>query len=302
MKTKLTTYLLLLFLSASVWAQSHSFTVLASKGENEVMQGTKWIPVKAGTKIYKGNKVKVASQGYLGMLHKTGKTVEIKNEGEYTIAQLETSLQSKTTSFSKKYAQFVFNDLNSISEEDKEYSVVASVERAPNEPIFLGPDTLLVIKEIPLTLPWESKKEITSSELHINDLADQIQAKTDASKSSATLDLSKSKLEAGQMYFTKVFDTENNKYITDTKVKKVILVDESISKDILKEYKELLKELDLKKSTNHLILAGFFLDKNLKAYAAGHYYQAMTLSPDIKGYQKLYQNYLKNIGVLEEVK
>jgi hypothetical protein len=285
-----------------VWAQSHSFTVLASKGENEVMKGTKWVPVKAGTKIYKGNKVKVAVQGYLGMLHKSGKTVEIKNQGEYTIAQLETSLQSKSTSFSEKYAQFVLNDFNELSEEDKEYSVVASVERAPNEPLFLGPDTLLVIKDIPLTLPWETKKEIENSELHINDLADQVLTTLDASKSAAVLDLSKTKLEAGQMYFTKVYDTESKKYATDTKVKKVILVDETVSKDVLKEYKELLKELDLKKSTNHLILAGFFLDKSLKAYAASHYYQAMTLSPEIKGYQKLYENYLKNIGVLEEVK
>ena len=47
------------------YSQGYIFSVLANKGSNQVQQGTTWNTIKAGTKIYKGNSVKVHYKGEL---------------------------------------------------------------------------------------------------------------------------------------------------------------------------------------------------------------------------------------------
>lgn len=290
---------LLLITSGSIVAQDHIFTVLANKGQNEVLRGSTWYELKVGEKIFKGNSLRVSSEGYLGMLHKTGKTVEIKNQGEYTLAQLESSLESKSTTYSEKYSKYVFNQVKDLPAEKYEYNVVAAVDRAENEPVFVSRDTVKALKDIPLTITWDVIEDF-ESELHIINLTDGVLYKAEAESKTATIDLTNnSEIQENQLYFTKVFNKETNLYATDSKVKYFIMLPSAKHKNVLNEFKSLKKEVNNKKATDNLILAGFFLDKKMDSYVSSYMHMASQLNPEVDSYKKIYENYLEKTGVLK---
>ncbi|NJM24164.1 MAG: hypothetical protein HC859_00020 [Bacteroidia bacterium] len=67
---KLTLLFGLFLLSGFVFGQDYAFKVLANKGTNEVKSGETWAPVKTGASLKESDEIKVADNGYLGLVHK----------------------------------------------------------------------------------------------------------------------------------------------------------------------------------------------------------------------------------------
>jgi len=68
------------FLAVSSWTfgQDYAFKVLANKGSNEVKSGDGWLAVKTGTSLKTGDELKISENAYLGLVHSSGKPIEIK--------------------------------------------------------------------------------------------------------------------------------------------------------------------------------------------------------------------------------
>src|SRR5690348_6017056 len=90
MKTikKLTLLSALLALTSAVFAQDYAFKVLANKGTNEVKTGDAWQPIKTGATLQSGDELKLSENAYIGLVHKTGKPMELKKPGSYKVADL----------------------------------------------------------------------------------------------------------------------------------------------------------------------------------------------------------------------
>lgn len=289
-----------LFLTIVVFSQDYTFTVLANKGENMVKKGTQWSAIKAGEKIYQNNTIKVVDNGYLGMMHRTGKTVEVKSKGEYTISQLEGNLKTKNTSYTEKYAKYVFNEVEDAPSKKYEYNVVAAVERpSVSEPLFLTKDTITIIKNIPLYIAVDSLAENHKYELHIVNLLDEVIYKNKFNRVITSIDLKDVPTEPNMRYFIKVYDLETKKYLTDIKVKQLDIIADSKSTKIIKEFENLNRHIDHKNPIDVLLLAGFFLDNNLDSYASGFMLRASTMS-DEELLKKIYYNYLEKIDVVKK--
>ena len=78
MKARFLTLFLALFISCAV-AQEYAFKVLANKGANEVKSGSEWAPIKTGASLKNDDELKLSPNSYMGLVHATGKPLELKH-------------------------------------------------------------------------------------------------------------------------------------------------------------------------------------------------------------------------------
>lgn len=300
MKSILLTFASLLISIVSV-AQSHVFSILASKGTNKIKQGTTWNEAKTGSKIYKGNTLKVTSNGYLGLMHKSGKTIELKTEGDFTISDLESKIQTSSSSYAERYTKFALN-IDGSKGAKHNYNVTGSVERGGKYSL-LSDDTIKIIKEIPLIMPWMTNNTEDKIELRIVDLFNKTHYTGKDIGQNAVIDLSKSSIDPKTFMIVNLFDPKSEDQeplmISSFHLK---MVQKDKAATIVKEYNLLVKELNLNSSLDNMILASFFVEQGLSNYAASHLYQAATLSPEIPDYKGAFFQYLDNEGIVTKMK
>ena len=142
MKTKsLLITLVILLYSITSNAQDEMFKVLASKGANKIqVDGTGAVtPLFTGRKLNKTDKITIGENGYLGLSHKSGKTIELKKAGTYDVAKLALEVKSQNSSTAKKYADYLAGEMTKVGNEDlaknryKNMSVTGSVERGTDQ-------------------------------------------------------------------------------------------------------------------------------------------------------------------------
>lgn len=305
MKKLISLISLTLLVGWAAQAQNHVFSVLANKGTNKIQQGTAWTNLNTGAKVYKGNAIKVSDGGYVGLMHKSGKTVEITASGEYQLSQLEAKLQTKSSSYAEKYAKFALN-MEGSSHSKYEYNVTGSVERRIDGDFSLLASTEnKVIKEIPLTITWMSTvEEKQTVELRLATLFGKSLFSVQTEENYATLNLAGVEIEDTENpQLIQLYDPESEEPILD-KAKKVFVMSDEEAKPILEEYKTLSKELSDNSPMDQLVLAAFFEEKGLTGYAAASLHKAKTLAPEVEDFKGAYFKYLesKEIVVKEEEK
>jgi hypothetical protein len=300
MKTLLLT-LSSLIITLTTLAQGHVFSILANKGTNQIKQGTAWNTAKTGSKIYKGNSLKVSNSGYLGLMHKSGKTVELKTAGEYSISDLESKIQTSTSSYAERYTKFALN-IDGSEGAKYNYNVTGSVERGGTYSL-LSDDTIKVIKNIPFTMPWITNNSEDDVELRIINLFNDKLYSAKGNGNSTVIDLSKTSIKSTDFYVINLFDpnSEDEEPLMP-KSYNLKLIDNQNSIDITNEYNLLTKELNLNSSLDQMVLASFFVEKGLPNYAASHLYQASMISPDVEDYKGAFYQYLDNEGIVTKIK
>src|SRR5687768_7031792 len=109
--TKLTLVLIFSLMAIFAVAQTkkdYSFKVLANKGGNEVKSGETWLPVKTGATLKGTDELKVSDNSYVGLVHASGKPMELKQAGTYKISALEEKVGTGT-SVLNKYTDFILS-------------------------------------------------------------------------------------------------------------------------------------------------------------------------------------------------
>ncbi|MEP1035185.1 hypothetical protein [Ekhidna sp.] len=94
--------------------QGYTFRVLANKGQNKVKKEGAATPValKTGATLSDGDQL-IASQGaYIGLMHKSGKTLEVRTPGTKKVSDLAKMVNTKSASVSSRYAKFLASKMN----------------------------------------------------------------------------------------------------------------------------------------------------------------------------------------------
>jgi len=140
MKTILSlTIALVLFVAQNATSQDYIFRVLANKGSNQVQTAGTFEPtsLKTGAKLNSGDQIITASGSYIGLVHRTGKTMEIRTPGTYSISELQGRVNKGTSSVANRYMNFVMNKMNEgdgnvYTNYRKNSNVTGAVSRATN--------------------------------------------------------------------------------------------------------------------------------------------------------------------------
>jgi len=115
-------------------AQEYAFKVLATNGSVNLKTGNK--RVWAGTTLSPTDEVVVGANSYIGLMHRGGKTLEIKQSGSFKVSQLNSQVASTNNSTSSKYVNYVAGEMAKADRQDinknhrKYMAVTGSVERA----------------------------------------------------------------------------------------------------------------------------------------------------------------------------
>ncbi len=290
--------LMLGMLVQGAFAQDYAFRVLASKGQNMV-KGTsaEWNTLKTGAKLNKGDEVKLADNGYLGLVHSSGKTMELKEASTYDIAKLSSELGTGSQNIASKYADFVMSKMTPEKKEEnrrKYASVTGAAERGASDAsidIYM-PQSVAVLNNVAI-IRWESIKENAVYTVSLKNLFEEKILVAETSAPFYTIDF-------------------NNEQIKNAIVENLVIVSVSLKDDASivsknaaielmteedsKEYKVELSGLEAnigsETSINNLILAEFYEEKGLVLDAITSYENAVKLSPDVEYFQEAYDEFL----------
>ncbi len=306
MRTKLLlSTLLMFFLINTSFGQGFIFRVLASKGENKVKKGVngETVPLKTGATLMSGDELIAASGAYIGLMHKTGRTIEVRNPGVTKISDLETKLASSQSSTATKYAQFVMNKMN---EDDSDVNsnyrsnmkTTGAVKRAAPEGLsVLLPDDNVDVLNSEAIVGWVAPEGIESPTyvVSITNIFEEEIYSAETTKNSIPLNFDDEQLASEKLVILKVKVKDGDLISSDYGIKRMSS-DDAAS---IKENLEMLKaEVPMDDSPlNRLIYASFYEENNLFLDASTQYQKAISLSPDVADFQKMYEEFLLKNGL-----
>jgi hypothetical protein len=290
---KITLLTALLFVSTLVTAQNYAFKVLANKGNNEVKSGDAWVPLKTGSSLNQNDEVKLADNAYVGLVHSTGKPLEVKQAGVHKVSELSNQIKTGSSVLSK-YTDFILSS-NSAEAKKNRLSATGAVNReivtgATIKLLFPTKNQHTGIYNNKAILNWEGSNTAGPYVITLRNMFEDVLLKEETAETRFTVDLSKPELanenavliEVSLKSDAKVVSTQHIiKRLSPAEREKVKTALAEVSADVAEET-----------AINKIILATFMENNNMLIDAIVAYEEALALAPDVPSYQEGYEDFL----------
>lgn len=312
MKTAQMTLIIALFLSNNVLANNSNkelFKVLASYGDAKVQKNNQqiWENISIGNKLNDKDKLKLSITSYVGLIHTSGKTLEIKKEGIYNIGELIKEVSPSSVGISNKFADFVVDavckvdDPSNLSDYKGQMTVTGSVERKTFEnsiKVYMPKVSNLIDPNVTFTW-YNSNNPSKYNFVILNNFAKPVLTKNEIKDTSVAVDLSKLDLKRGECFYWGVFKS----FAPDVKSQEycLTLLSEKTAKAITDSLELMKKEMGGELSAiNKLIIASFYEQHNLFYNANSTYQEIISMEPAADDYKKVYALFLIRQGLITE--
>ncbi len=271
------------------YSQNYTFRVLATKGVNEVKTGGVWQPVKTGATLQEADEIKVSENAYLGLVHKSGKPIEIKKAGPYKVDELAKSVNTES-SVLNKYTDFILSS-NSADTKKNRLSATGAVHRGEGDAInLLLPDNQFAgFYGKKVTLSWESKVN-GPFVVELQDMFEDVLAKYETNSNTFTIDLADPKLAGKDLNAIMILVSQKDVAKNKSSVKILKRLSAEEERKVKAAFAELppLEEGAMSK----LILAGFYDQQNLVVDALTAYQEAILLEPEVPAYKEYLEDFM----------
>lgn len=297
MKTrKLTLLAGLLIASSFVFGQDYAFKVLANKGVNEVKSGETWQPVKTGATLKAGDELKLSDNSYMGLVHASGKPMELKKSGNYKVADLASSVGGGT-SVLNKYTDFILSS-NSAEAKKNRLSATGAVHRATETnaiKVMLPENQHSGIYNAVAVISWEGDKVPGPYVVTIKNMFEEELAKAETPETMLQIDLTDPRFSNLNAILIEVSSKSDPKLVSKQHmIKRLPPVDQARVKTSLSE---IIGEVADQTALNKLILAGFYEENGLFIDAISAYEEAIKLAPDVPSYSEAFEEFLLRHGL-----
>lgn len=281
--------LLVGFLTVSTFvnAQDYTFRVLANKGANEIKSGDGWQPVKTGASLKLGDELRVTENASIGLVHSSGKPLEVKKANTYKVADLAAQMTGGS-SVLNKYTDFILSS-NSAEAKKNRLSATGAVHRGLGIKVFLPKNQLASVFNNVVYVNWDKAEKGPYVVIFLN-MFDDVLLKVETPENSVHVDLADPKF-AGETAIL----VEVQSKATGTKSDERYLIKRLSpgEREKLKApYTEISKELADETALNKVVLASFFEQNELLIDAITAYEEAIKLAPDNPTYQEYYEEFL----------
>ncbi len=285
-------------LSQAAYAQSYTFRVLASNGKSTVKTDkTDWETLKTGAKLFKGDYIKLTQNGYLGLVHVSGKTMELKEDSTYSISKLSSKLLERSQNMVSKYANYVMTKLTPEQKEEnrrKYASVTGSVERTifDSDIYIYLPQSVSVLNDKSI-IRWNSTTPKTDYVITLKNIFGEEVFELETSENSYQLDFKNEVFRdrlISNLLIIQVSE-KDNKAVASQSVS-VRQIEETNAQELLASLKQLEAYVGGVSSINSVILAEFYEENKLMLDAITSYENAIKLSPDVTYFQEAYDEFL----------
>lgn len=286
MKSKLL-ILCLFVVTGSALGQNYTFKVLANKGENKVKSGAEWQQLKTGASLSAQDELSLSDNAYLGLVHASGKTLEVKKSGTYKVSELAKKVNTGTSSVASKYADFV---LSKISEGKKNrLNATGAVHRGEQDDITVYMPSSVSVYNDEAIIRWDSAKtDVQKYIVTLTNMFEDTLYSIETEDSKINLDLTQDKIAKENVVLLTVAGADAKKSGTYA-IKKLPKPDAEKVKNTLDE---LMSDVNEETALNKYILAGFYEENNLLVDALTNYEKAVELAPDVESYKEAYEDFI----------
>lgn len=278
-----------LFVSVALFGQEYTFRVLANKGANEVKTGDAWQAVKTGARLGSTDELKVSENASIGLVHVTGKPLEIKVAGNYKIADLAAKV-STGPSLLNKYTDFMLSS-NSAEAKKNRLSATGAVHRGLEDIKVALPDNQYSeIFNSTAIVNWEAAKSGGPYVVTIKNMFDEELAKIETPETTVTVDLNDPKFANETAILLEVKSKADLKSKSEQHVMKKLSAGRYEA--IKKIHTDVSAELKDQTALNKLIMAAFYEENKLFIDAIVAYEEAIKLDPETPSYREAYDEFL----------
>ncbi len=299
--------------TSQVLAQDPVFRVLASKGDCSTKTPETKQPLSVGKKVFKQDVVEVGAGSYLGLMHRSGKTLELKEAGAYPVSALESKLTAASGStVSSKYANYVFGQMANtegadIKKNHQQYmAVTGAVMRAlpassasalkafiPNNSPILSGQTY--------NLTWMKARNTKEYLVTVTDMYNEPVYTTTVIDTSININFGAiAKLKNESMCLVEIADKNNPRIKTNEISLRIVSGEKSVT--VGKELSEFSKDSDPNSALGQLIRAEYFEEQELFLDALNAYRLASIREPEVETYKVAYIEALQRYGLVEDSK
>ncbi len=286
--------LALFFVATVGYSQSFSFRVLANKGDNTVTRNGNSEPLKTGASLFSTDVVTTAAGSYVGLMHKTGKTVELKTPGDHKVAELENKLNTTASSSASRYTDYIMAKLNE-DEGGGNYrqnmAVTGAVERAASgsQIQVLLPSSIDVFNPEAI-VRWREVEEANNYTVTLKNIFDEVVYTTETDKSMVKLDFNSEELANERLVILNVKVADNEEISSgDYGIKRMIGGDKE---SVATEVEALKTDLDDTTPLAKIIEASYYEENELLLDALTKYEEAIQLAPEVEDFQDLYEGFI----------
>jgi len=288
--SKLILVLGLLLVVSVAFGQDYAFKVLANKGMNEVKSGESWQAIKTGASLQSSDEVRLSENAYLGLIHKSGKPLEVKQAGPYKVADLAAQVQGGGTSVLNKYTDFILSS-NSAEAKKNRLSATGAVHRGLEDiKVYLPENQYSGVFSQKAIINWSAEKGGAPYIVLFKNMFDDELAKVETPENSVEINLSDEKFANESAILIEVRSKADPKIKSEQHLIKKLSAAEQ--ERVTKALAEIKSDVNEETALNKFIMAGFYEENKLYIDAITAYEEAIKMAPEVSTYQEAYEEFL----------
>lgn len=284
-----------LLVPAAMHAQDEVFKVIACKGKVTLERTKKAVAIGAG--LTAADQLRLEGPVYVGLVHKTGKAIEVKSEGIVTMSKLMAQVSSKQTGMDKLVG-FVVQSV--VGAKDGKNEMSGGVERsiAVNKIRMIAPRTTKVV-EPDVTFSWAGSDGTTKEPTYVFTLADDhqnVRFKKETKETSLALNVNQLGLEKDKCYYWSVTQVGSNASSFESYC--IYPVNDADAQAINTQLMGLKQDQGANPTAlDNLMLASFYEQNGLNYKALLSYKDAVKKGGDVEIFADAYSSFLRRNNV-----
>lgn len=255
--------------------------------------------LKTGATLQKGDEIIAGAGSYIGLVHASGKTTEVKQAGTVKVDELASKLTSANNSVASRYANYVVSKMNE-DEGGGNYranmKATGAVERATNSSAIKVklPNSVDFYGDYGI-ISWDAVDENATYVVTVKNIFDEEVLKEETTTTSYQIDFKSSQLAQERLVIlnVKVKGNDNLKS-SDYGIKRLSSAETA---KIDANLNSLKAEVADDTPLNKIIYASFFEENNLILDALTKYEEALQMSPEVQDFQDIYSSFLQKNGL-----
>lgn len=268
-------------------AQENTFTVLINKGQNQIKARDNWHPIKVGSTFKTGDIIKISQNGYLGLVHVSGKPLEVKSEGTHKVLDLASKIK-EGSSVLHKYTDFI---LSSTQVKRNKLTATGAVKRGTDEiNVFLPDSKHAIVFNDDIDIVWRKDAGTPTYVVRFNSMFGDELENVQVTDTVVSINLNRSQFAREDKILVEVSSKNNpQKKSEPVMIRRMSTGDKASIAALVSELGESIQD---KSALSQLYLARFYEEHSLLIDASTAYVRAIKLASDVPYFHEAYQAFL----------